>query len=297
MTDPLRFSKLQGAGNDFVLIDGTRGSGRDWSALAVTMCDRHFGVGADGLLVLLPSDRADVRMRMFNRDGTEDDCGNGLRCAALYARRRGLVDRPEFRVESLSGVKRARVPDHPPTGGAAAPGDLSVAGGGAVEVTIDLGRAELAPAAVPVVHDGDHALGMALEVDGENLEVHSLSTGTAHTVIFEMPDEARFQRLSPLLEHHPAYPERTSVLWTEMTGPNQARVRIWERGVGETLACGTGASAVALAAHRSGRSGNQVAVTSRGGTLAIELGTDLSIRLSGPAAFVYEGEWTGPHSG
>ena len=279
MSDVIRFTKLQGAGNDFVLLDAAQVGERDWSALSVSLCSRHFGVGGDGLLVMLPSEVADVRMRMFNPDGTEDECGNGLRCAALYAHRRGLVDRTEFTVQALSGIKAARVE----------PGSALEA-----QVTIDLGRADLSPAAVPVQHSGENALGIPLEVDGETLEVHSLSTGTAHTVIFQMPDEARFQRLSPLLEHHPAFPERTSIMWTELTGPDSANIRIWERGVGETLACGTGASAVAVAAHLSGQAGNRVAVTSRGGTLTIDVSPELEIRLTGPAAFVFDGEWTQP---
>src|SRR5689334_4746048 len=137
MSDVIRFSKLQGAGNDFVLLDAAQVGERDWSALSIALCDRHFGVGGDGLLVMLPSEVADVRMRMFNPDGTEDDCGNGLRCAALYAHRRGLVDRTEFSVQSLSGIKAACVE----------PGTALEA-----QVTIDLGRAELSPAAVPVQH-------------------------------------------------------------------------------------------------------------------------------------------------
>jgi diaminopimelate epimerase len=270
------FTKMQGAGNDFLLVQGEE---QDWPALAPALCDRHFGAGADGLLVALPSDRADVRMRMYNPDGTEDDCGNGLRCLGLYAVRRGLVPAREFRVETLSGIKTARVD----------PSD-----GPEARVTTDLGRADLRPASIPALFPGERALGVSLEAGGETLTVHSLSTGSAHTVVFEMPDEERFRRLSPLLEHHPAFPERTSVMWTEIREPDHARVRIWERGAGETLACGTGAAAVATACYVTGRTGNRVAVASRGGTLRVEVGDDLSLRLTGPAAFVYEGVWGGP---
>lgn len=266
MTIP--FAKMQGAGNDFVVVSG---AARDWAALAPRMCCRRFGIGSDGLLVALPSARADVRMRMFNPDGTEDECGNGLRCLALYASLKGMVDGRRFRVETLSGVKSVSLRED--------------------QVTVDLGRADLNPAAVPIRVPGDRALGIPLEVDGERLEVHSISTGTAHTVIFEMPDEARFQRLSPLLEHHPAFPERTSVMWTEVLTPHRVRVRIWERGAGETLACGTGAAAAAVAAHLAGKTGSRVEVASRGGVLAIEVGPDLSLRKTGPAQLVFEGAW------
>ncbi|HEU4753185.1 MAG TPA: diaminopimelate epimerase [Armatimonadota bacterium] len=310
------FAKLQGAGNDFVVVEG---SGREWSALAPALCDRRRGAGGDGVLVALPSERADVRMQMFNPDGTEDECGNGLRCLALYAVRRGLVSGPEFRVETLSGVKAVRV--HSPTpadgGGGRGPaagreravetaatkaGSLPAetagfrAGAGSgdeVQVTADMGRARLEPASVPVLWTGETALDLALPVDGETLRASALSTGTAHTVIWGIPDEARFQRLSPLIEHHPLFPERTSVMWAEAEGPDRARVRIWERGAGETLACGTGACAVAVAGLLSGRTGREVRVECRGGVLRVEVSEGLELRLTGPAAWVYEGEWRG----
>jgi diaminopimelate epimerase len=267
---PLLFTKMQGAGNDFIVVQGAE---HDGSRLAPALCDRHFGIGADGLLVALPSEKAAVRMRMFNPDGTEDECGNGLRCLALYALRRGLVDTPEFTVETLCGIRSVRVEDWP---------------GPKATVTTDLGRASLEAADVPARFPG-RAIGVPLEVGGETLTVHSLSTGTAHTVIFETPDEARFQRLSPLIEHHPAFPERTSVLWTEVRSRDRARVRIWERGAGETLACGTGAAAVAVAAFVSGRTDPRVQVTSAGGTLTVDVSDSLDLRLTGPAAFVFEG--------
>jgi diaminopimelate epimerase len=265
------FVKMHGAGNDFVVVEG---EWEDWAALAPDLCDRRAGAGADGILVALPSATADVRMRMYNPDGTEDECGNGLRCLALYALRRGLVREPGFRVQTLAGVRGVRVEDRE---------------GREARVTTDLGRASLSPASIPALTDREDLLGFALPVGDETLEAHSLSTGTAHTVVFETPDAERFRRLSPRIEHHPMFPERTSVLWTEVTGSDSVRVRIWERGVGETLACGTGAAAVAAAAHLAGRTGPRVAVTSRGGTLEVVVGEKLSLTLTGPAAFVYEG--------
>lgn len=263
---------MQGAGNDFVVVSGEE---EDWSALAPALCDRRSGAGADGVLAALPSAAADVRMRMYNPDGTEDECGNGVRCLALYALRKGLVSSREFRMETLSGVKRIAL-EETPTG---------------ARVTAGLGAPRLEPRQVPVLVEGCDALGIRLPVDGEVLQAHALSTGTAHTVIFEIPDEERFQRLSPLIEHHPLFPERTSIMWTEITGPDQARVRIWERGAGETLACGTGAAAVAVAARLLGKTGPRVAVASRGGTLEIEIDEGLSLTQTGPAAVVYEGRW------
>lgn len=269
---PLPFTKMQGAGNDFVVV---RGDDHDWSALAPTLCSRRTGVGADGVLAALPSDRADVRLRMFNPDGTEDECGNGLRCLALYARRRGLVAGDSFRVETLSGIKAVRVQDGPAE----------------ALVTAGMGRAVLLPERVPVRVEGERALGFPLVVAGRMLELHALSTGTTHTVIFHMPDDEEFREVSPRLETHPLFPERTTVMWAALEGAGLAHVRIWERGAGETLACGTGACAVAVAAYLSGRAGPRLRVRSRGGTLEVEVGAELELRMTGPAAEVYEGTW------
>ena len=271
MTFP--FTKMHGAGNDFIVVSGSE---RDWPAMAPALCDRRAGAGADGILVALPSSAADLRMRMFNPDGTEDECGNGLRCLALYAVRRGMAPGPAFTIETLGGTKAVRVDDP---------------GGRDARVTAKMGRADLSPAAIPALFPGETGIGQEIEAGGERLKVNCLSTGTAHTVIFEMPDEARFLRLSPLLETHPHFPERTSVIWTEVLDPSRARVRIWERAAGETLACGTGACAAAVAAYVTGRSGPRLAVESLGGVLDVEVGDDLSLQLSGPAAFVYEGGW------
>jgi diaminopimelate epimerase len=267
------FAKMQGAGNDFVVV---RGEEHNWSALAPALCNRRSGVGADGILVALPSERADVRMRMYNPDGTEDECGNGMRCLALFAATEGMVRGSRFRVETLSGIKEV---------------ELSGAPDGATTVTVEMGRPDLAPSAVPVEVDGPTALGIPLEIDGETLELHVLSTGTAHTVIFEDVDDERFRRLSPQLETHQLFPERTSIMWSYPIGRDRFRIRIWERGAGETLACGTGACAVAVAAHLSGRAGSRVEVVSRGGTLIIEIADDLALRKTGPAAYVYRATW------
>lgn len=273
------FAKMQGAGNDFVVV---RGEDHDWSALAPQICARHFGVGSDGILVALPSDVADVRMRMYNPDGTEDECGNGLRCLALYALAEGLVRGHAFQVETLSGVKKVSVLA------------TGIRENGAphwkhASVTADMGAPQLAPAAIPALVDADSALGIQIEVGGETIEAHALSTGTAHTVIFEAVTEERFARLSPLLEHHTLFPERTSIMWSEPLGADRFRIRIWERGAGETLACGTGACAVATAAFLTGRADRRVEIESRGGLLNVEIGEDLSLRMTGPASFVCRG--------
>ena len=272
----MQFAKYQGAGNDFVLLAATEAP-PDWPALARRLCDRHFGVGGDGLL-LLDEAGGQLRMRMFNPDGTEDMCGNGLRCLAFHAHRLGLTSGDAFVIETLAGPRRCRL--------------LEAEAHRAV-VWTEMGRADLRPEAVPMKFPGAQAVNYPLKVGGETLTATSLSTGTAHTVIFgPPPDEARFQRLSPLIETHALFPERTSVLWAEPLSRSRLRVRIWERAVGETLACGTDAAAVAVAARVQGLADSPVEIVSAGGTLAVEVAEDLAVALSGPAVHLYDGAVT-----
>lgn len=285
----LDFIKMHGIGNDFVVLDAIAAplpAGFDATMAAPVLCDRHRGVGGDGLLILdYPTHReAAVRMRMWNPDGTEDMCGNGLRCIARLAAGRGHVSAPEFRVETLAGLRTA-----------AMRGDL-------VEVGMGLPsfEAETIPLRRP---DGDattaHYELPVADVAGSGLTmlrgVTSLSTGTAHTVIFgeALPDDASFERLSPLIEHHPWFPERTSIMWTRVVDRNRLELRIWERGAGETLACGTGACAAAVAAQVNGYCDAGVEVASRGGTLRIDWTQGAEIRMAGPAREVYRGRWNG----
>ncbi|MBI3910785.1 MAG: diaminopimelate epimerase [Armatimonadetes bacterium] len=269
----LPFVKMQAAGNDFVAIDGRSLPEQEWSAVARALCDRHRGVGADGLLLLLLCPEADFRLRMFNPDGTEDTCGNGLRCAARYAAHREWASRSEMRVLTRSGIQSAVLE---PDG----------------QVTVSLGRASFHPGDIPARTDAPEIIDWPLGTPAGELRITSLTTGSAHTVIFGATPvgEEQFQAVSPWLETHPLFPERTSVLWATPLGPNFFQVRIWERGAGETLACGTGAAAVAAAACRLGRARSPVGVRSRGGTLTVAVGNDLHLRLTGPAVEVFRGE-------
>jgi len=270
------FWKYHGAGNSFALLEGRHGDERDWPSLAQALCAHHTGVGADGLLVVLPSEVANLRMRMFNPDGSEDMCGNGLRCVALHAVERGRAA-GAFRVETLAGVRRVDVVSHRDPHAVVAAG---------------MGRADLRPEAIPANLPGADARGIELEAGGTWLRATALSTGSAHCVILgPPPDEAEFQRLSPLIEHHPLFPERVSVIWTTVAGQDALRLRIWERGAGETWACGTGACAAAVAAHLEKLCGCEVAVSSRGGTLRVAIGPELELTLTGPAARVFRGVW------
>jgi diaminopimelate epimerase len=270
------FVKMHGAGNDFVVLDALSTplpDAFDFARAAQVLCARHFGIGGDGLLLLEASHSADVRMRMWNPDGTEDMCGNGLRCIARLAWRRGHIASRPFVVETLAGLRRCEVLANE-------------------QIRIEMGEPLFAPEEIPFApHISLEATEYALPV-GEQLIPHvtSLSTGSTHTVIFvdELPDDAGFFALSPLIENHAWFPERTSVLWTKME-KDTARIRIWERGAGETLACGTGACAVAVAAQVTKRAHSPLAVRSRGGVLDIQWQAGSSIWMTGPARVVFEG--------
>jgi diaminopimelate epimerase len=273
------FTKMQAVGNDFVLIDEERAADRDASELALRICDRHLGVGADGLLIVRPVAADTVEMRMFNPDGTADFCGNGIRCVARYALDRGIVDGSPLTVLTLSGPRTATLDSSGPDG--------------APRIRVDMGSPAFEPAAIPMAIDAPSAIDFELPLAQGPLRVTALSTGTTHTIVFtpELPGDERFTSLGPQIENHPLFPERTSVIWCRMAAPDRIETRIWERGVGETLGCGTGACAAVVAAVVHGRSaaGEPVAVRSRGGELTIRWTPGEAILMTGPAEYVFHG--------
>jgi diaminopimelate epimerase len=288
VTDKLPFIKMQAVGNDFVVIEEPLWSqSTDWTAQALRLCDRNFGIGGDGLLVVGASQIADVRMRMFNPDGSEDMCGNGLRCVALLAYERGLLGQGTAgTVETLDGVRQVSVDpsSHP------------------VSVIAEMRIPRFAPRDLPAIVPSniEHMLDYPLAIDGySNRTISTVNTGSTHTILWveELPDDALFFDVSPRIETHPVFPERTSVLWTKvidkgsLQAPAQLVVRIWERGVGETLGCGTGACAAAtLALTQNKVSGTSVSVHSKGGTLQVlSHGEDSAPQMIGPAEVVYTG--------
>jgi diaminopimelate epimerase len=271
----LEFTKMHGAGNDFVVLDGIREELPALEGLARRLCDRHFGIGADQLLVLRESRDADFRMEIYNADGSQVEmCANGIRALAKYLRDRGLARADEISVETLSGVVRPRW-----------------AGGD--RVTVEMGRPVFEPAKIPTrLGQGDGpVLDVPLEVAGERLRVSSVSMGNPHAVLFVAdPETAPVERLGPLLEHHPAFPNRTNVEFAAPRGRDRIRQRTWERGTGETLACGSGACAVAVVAMLRGLVERRVEVELRGGVLEVAWESDASpVLLTGPAAEVFTG--------
>jgi diaminopimelate epimerase len=269
------FVKAEAAGNDLVLVDARKRPLRDPAAAARAWCDRHFGVGGDGLMVLETCPDAEARARMFNPDGTEDFCGNGLRCVVAFLR----PDGGETTIVSPRGRHGAQVrvtaPRH-------------------YEVAVDLVTPSFDPAEIPARLEGLDPLNYRLETDGRSWTAASLSVGTTHTVIFldqPLPDRD-FRRYSPRLETHPFFPRRTTVLWCQRRSSDIVDVRVWERGVGETLACGSGACAVAVVGRCRGLLGDRVTVRTAGGVMVAEWSGRGPVRLTGPARLLYRGVLT-----
>jgi diaminopimelate epimerase len=286
----MNFAKLQGAGNDFVLVE-TADAGRDWAGLAATICHRRFGVGADGLLLLLPSKAADIGMRIFNADGSEAEaCGNGLRCLVCYALDRGLVagggDR-EVSIETVAGTRSARIREKP---------------GGSPEIQVSLGAPRFKARDIPVsVGDGvglvDIKLmpGYTITVAGKELGLNFVSMGNPHAVHFIAQPVADFPlaELGPLVEHHRIFPQRTNFEVARVLSREEIEARVWERGVGETLACGSGAAAVAVAAQLLDLVDPGVAIRLPGGVLSVAWDGSGEVFLGGPAEMVFTGKWLG----
>jgi len=269
---PRRFAKVAGAGNDLVLVDARDDPLSDPASFARIVCERHFGVGGDGLMLLEPSSRAIARARMFNPDGTEDFCGNGMRCVAAYLK----PDGGKLDLESPLALHHAQVRAAPKA---------------TFEVTVDLVPPTLEPSGVPMVFDGERAVDFRLEVDDASWSASSVAVGTTHTVIYlkEPLSEADFKRYSPRIESHPLFPERTTVLWCVVVSPDKVEMRIWERGVGETLSCGTGTCAAVVVGRLLGVTSDRAAVLSAGGSMTAEWGGAGPVRLTGPARLLYEG--------
>lgn len=272
-----KFTKLQATGNDFVMIDARR-LRRKWTELARAMCHRRFGVGSDGLILLLKSRTADFRMRMFNPDGSEAEvCGNGLRCFARYAINAGLAapDR-DLKVETAGGLKRIVPLDS------------------ASRFRVDMGVPGLSPADIPLAAQVQTASvrDYPLKVKGRKLMLTFVSMGNPHGVCFvEDVEVFPLAEIGPVVERHSLFPHRLNFETARVLSKRRIRARVWERGAGETLSCGTGACAIAVAARLHGYTGGQVQVELPGGRLDVEWNGKDQVYLSGPAEVVFTGEW------
>jgi len=284
----MNFTKMQGAGNDFILVE-TSDAAQNWSQMAIAMCDRHFGIGGDGLLVVLPSNKADVQMREFNADGSEAEaCGNGLRCVVKYAVHKGLVsaNAQQVSVETMSGIRQAT---------------LHKTGGKITGIQVSMGKPEFRAKDIPVLVEPNQEgivdikpiSDYPVPVDSKELLLNFVSMGNPHAVYFCKQPVADFplSRLGPAVEQHKLFPNRTNFEVANVISRRRIEVRVWERGVGETLACGSGACAVAVVAQLRGYIDNKVDIKLPGGTLNVEWDGLGEVLLSGPAEVVFSGEW------
>jgi diaminopimelate epimerase len=277
----MRFTKMQGIGNDYIYVDCfAQLAPQDPAGLARRITDRHFGVGGDGLILICPSDNgADARMRMFNTDGSEAEmCGNGLRCVAKYVYDHGIKRADSLRIQTGRGILRV---------------DLDVKGGEVDRARVNMGQPILEASKIPTRLSGNPPLDVPLTVGGQTLQVTSVSMGNPHCVTFvaQATDEV-VHGLGPKIAHHPMFPARVNIEFIEIISPTEVRQRTWERGSGETLACGTGASAVCVAGVLTGRTKRKIINHLRGGDLELEWSeADGCVYKTGPAVEVYSGEW------
>ncbi len=273
----MKFTKMHGIGNDYVYMDARISPVSDPAALAIQVSDRHKGIGSDGLVLILPSEVADVRMRMFNSDGSESQmCGNAIRCVGKYAYEHGLVSKPELTVETLAGIKIIT---------------LIMEGDKVTGATVDMGTPEWVPARIPVKHEGDTALEISIEALGKTYTGSCVSMGNPHVVIQgENLDDFAIEAIGSAIENHPLFPERINVEFIEVLDKNNVRMRVWERGAGETQACGTGACAVGVVCARLGLTERDVNIHLLGGTLHIRWADNDHIFMTGGATTVFDGE-------
>ena len=273
------FTKMHGAGNDYIYID-LFSSPLDFDPcdLARKMSPRHFSVGGDGVVLILPSEIADAKMRMFNLDGSEGKmCGNAIRCVAKYLSDHGLTEKEIITVETLSGIKTLR---------------LFKEKGKVTKVSVDMGRANFAPAAIPVLFSGAEMVDEPVEAFGRKYHMTAVSMGNPHAVIFtEGVKDLPLAEMGPTFENLPIFPERVNTEFAEMKDESTILMRVWERGSGETYACGTGACATVAAAVKTGRvkAGREITVRLLGGDLAITVNADYSVTMTGGATEVYQG--------
>jgi len=274
----LRFAKLHGTANDFIYVDAREGFPGDPARLAPRLCDRRRGIGADGLILVerARTGDADCRMVIHNADGTRAEmCGNGIRGLAKFVHDHGLVHADPLRVETDAGIKFLHA---------------EVVGGRVERVTVDMGVPDWDGRAIPVAADGE-VIERPLEVAGRAWRVTCVSMGNPHCVVFvdEDPATLTLPDLGPRFEHHRFFPRRVNTEFVRVLGPSRLAMRVWERGSGETMACGTGACAAAVAAARTGRSGRQVTVVLPGGELEIDWRPDDRVLMAGDAVEVFEG--------
>lgn len=273
----MRLTKMHGLGNDFILFADQKGASKDYTDLAIRLCDRRIGVGADGLAILVPSDTCDIRMRIINSDGSEAEmCGNAIRCFAKYAYEHGEITKDTFTIETLAGVMKP---------------SLTIENGVVTQVTVDMGKPFFKAREIPMNVDMDKVIDVNLNVNGETVTVSSVLLGVPHTEVFiDDITKAPVKTQGPILEKHDAFPANTNVNYVEVVNDHHIKVRTWERGAGATLACGTGSCASAVMACEKGLTGREVDVKLYLGILHISYLENGTVLMTGPAEEVFETE-------
>lgn len=273
-----KFTKMQGAGNDYIYVNCFKEKLENINETAKAVSDRHFGIGSDGLVLIYPSDKADFRMDMYNSDGTQAEmCGNATRCVGKYVHDKGLTDKTVITLETLAGIKILK---------------LNLNDKGEVEtVEVNMGSPELIPKNIPIDSDLDRFIMESVTVDGREYLVTGVSMGNPHAVTFiDDTDSLEIEKLGPKFENHPLFPKRTNTEFAKIIDRKTIKMRVWERGAGETLACGTGACATLVAASLSNLTDDEVDLVLLGGTLHIRWDKENNnIYMTGPAQFVFDG--------
>ncbi len=277
----MKFTKMHGIGNDYLFVNCFEEVVEHPERMAIVMSKPHFGAGADGLVLIEPADGADFAMRIFNADGSEAEmCGNALRCIGKYVYERGMTDKTELTVETGGGMKQLW---------------LTVENGKVARVKADMGTPELNPRLIPVDLPGELVIRHRLQILGQTWFITCVNMGNPHAVLFVRdPEVIDLPTIGPMIEHHPLFPRRTNVEFVRVIDRNILQMRVWERGAGETLACGTGACAALVAAVLGGLANRTVQMKLSGGNLQLQWSAeDNHVYQTGPAAFVYDGEWLG----
>lgn len=272
----MKFTKMQGAGNDFLLIDGFKYNYEEIVPKIKNLCDRRFGVGGDGVMMALPSETCDVKMYYYNSDGSQGEmCGNGIRCFVKFVYEKGIVKKNFMKIETLAGIQTA---------------SLEINAKDEVEkIEIEIGNIKYNPAEIPVLTDGENAFNKTLEIDGEKIVFSTIFLGVPHTVVFiEKENQYNINEIGSKMEVHPVFPRKTNVNFVLPVSNDEIKIFTWERGAGRTLACGTGSSSAALLCHKLKGMKDRIKVITEGGELEVKILSD-RVKLIGGAQITFEG--------
>ena len=272
----MKFTKMQGAGNDFLLIDGFKYNYEEIVPKIKNLCDRRFGVGGDGVMMALPSETCDVKMYYYNSDGSQGEmCGNGIRCFVKFVYEKGIVKKNFMKIETLAGIQTA---------------SLEINAKDEVEkIEIEIGNIKYNPAEIPVLTEGENAFNKTLEIDGEKIVFSTIFLGVPHTVVFiEKENQYNINEIGSKMEVHPVFPRKTNVNFVLPVSNDEIKIFTWERGAGRTLACGTGSSSAALLCHKLKGMKDRIKVITEGGELEVKILSD-RVKLIGGAQITFEG--------